>query len=676
MRQFWSSLAFRIGASVVAIEVLVLVGLGVYAVSRLGEEMERRTRERIVLPGEMMQRGVLSYDSVADRILMTNLIGQELEDGLVVGANGNIFHAMNSEYLGQDLRDISGFDPSWIDNHRTVPSVMELRERDQSSLVAVTPLFVRGADVPTLFTLLKVNTTALSRERDNVTFTVVALSLFSIVLTSAIIVLMIQVTTLKRFQGLAAFVRRIGAGEKNVPALNVGRDELGRLEEGVNRMVADLDQRARQRDRAEEELRASEARFRDFAASASDWYWELDAQLRFVSISDRFFELAKPSRSPLGQTVDKLGVVPLSAGGWTELIETLTRHEPMTEFDVFWLDDAAEGGQRFARLSGLPVIDAQGGFSGYRGTGRDTTLQHQTRTLLERRVAERTAELSRANAELQDAMEDLHRAQSELVRSEKLASLGALVAGIAHEINTPVGVAVTAASHLSDRTQTMRAAVARNEIKRSELMAYIDIAEEASRLLMTNMERAAALIQSFKQVSSDRTSDILRSFDLRAYLDDIVTSLSPALRQTQHRIDIDCPAELDIVSYPGLLSQVVSNLVMNSLVHGYDEGAAGHLSIHVRQTPGDAVEIVYADDGKGIEAAHQSKVFDPFFTTRRGAGFTGLGLNIVHNIVTGSLKGQIALHSAPGRGARFTVTLPRRLTDQAARTETPIPAPV
>lgn len=676
MRQILSSLAFRIGASVVLVEVIILLGIGFYAAHRLTEEIERRTEERIVLPGEMMGRGVLSYDSVSDAALMKNLIGQDLEEGMVVGVNGNIFHSTNPEYLGRDIWDVPGMDRSWIDNHRVKPAVIEVERSGRVSLIAVTPLFVRGADIPTLFTLLKVDTTALDQSKRQLIMVVAGISLLCIVLTSAIIFAMFQVTTLKRLQGLAVFVRRIGAGEKNVAALAVGTDELGRLESGVNRMAADLEQRASQRDRAEADLRESESRFRDFATSASDWYWELDEDLRFVSLSDRFFELRQPERSPLGQAVDRMGVEPVEEGGWTPLFERMREREPVTDFDVWWEDAAApeSGGRRFARLSGVPVFEAGGTFKGYRGTGRDTTLQHQARQMLERRVAERTAELTQTNGELQQTLENLHRAQAELVRSEKLASLGALVAGVAHEINTPVGVALTAASHLGDRTRDLRDLLSGGTIKRADLGLYIDTAEEATRLLVNNMQRADRLIQSFKQVAADRTSDPLRSFDLKGYLEDIVNSLSPVLRGKPHQLRLDCPEGVEMVSYPGLLSQVVGNFVMNSLAHAYDEGQTGQLTLSVDANGDGPVRLVYGDDGRGIATAIQPRVFDPFFTTQRGAGFTGLGLNIVHNIVTGTLRGQIALDSAPGEGTRFILTLPRRLAESEAGMDAHVPA--
>ncbi|WP_051340869.1 ATP-binding protein [Azospirillum halopraeferens] len=673
LRRLLRSLAFRIGATVVAVEVVVLAFIGGYAVQRLSDEVDRRLRDRITVPGELMASGVLAYDAVADRAILTDLIGQELEEGMVVGANWNVFHALDPGQLGRDIRQLHALDPEWFSPAARGPTLAEVTEDGHTSLVAVTPLYVRGADVPTLFAYIRVNTTGVTEQKAAVAAHVALASLLCVVLTSAMLFLAFKVTVLRRIGRLVGFVRRIGAGEKDVPALDVGVDELGHLESGVNAMAGDLDQRARQRDRMEAELRRSESRFRDFAAAASDWYWELDEALRYVAVSDRFVELVRPVVSPLGRRADELGVDAAEEGGWAPFMERLRQRRPVHEFDVTWRD--AEGAERFARLAGLPVFDAGGGFAGYRGTGRDITLHRRARAILEQQVEERTRALKRANRDLQETLESLNRAQAELVRSEKLASLGALVAGVAHEINTPVGVAVTAASHLADRTHATAEMLRDGKLKRADLVGYFDMADEAARLLLHNMERASALIQSFKLVATDRTAEVLRPFALKRYLEDIVVSLSPTLRKTPHRIEVDCPDGVEMVGYPGLLSQVVTNLVMNSIVHAYDEGVSGLLRITVRVPEPEVVEVVYGDDGRGIAPDHLSKIFDPFFTTRRGAGSSGLGLNIVHNIVTGSLHGKVTVASGPGRGVTFTLRLPRVLEEQAAAAGAAEPEP-
>jgi signal transduction histidine kinase len=228
---------------------------------------------------------------------------------------------------------------------------------------------------------------------------------------------------------------------------------------------------------------------------------------------------------------------------------------------------------------------------------------------------------------------------------------------MAHEINTPVGIAVTAASHLVDQTDKLRAAWRAGSMKRSTLDHFIASVEDASGLILTNLERSNELVQSFKQVAVDQSSEARRSFAVQEYLEDILRSLRPSLKRAPHQIDIECEAGLSITSYPGALAQVVTNLVMNSVVHGYDDGVSGR--IHLSATAQDGgIRLRYSDDGRGIPGDVRHHIFDPFFTTRRSEGGSGLGLHIVYNLVTQRLGGTITVESAPGAGTQFTVDIP------------------
>jgi signal transduction histidine kinase len=267
-----------------------------------------------------------------------------------------------------------------------------------------------------------------------------------------------------------------------------------------------------------------------------------------------------------------------------------------------------------------------------------------------------------AEAELSQLAEALEarvaQRTAELVEAEKMASLAQMVGGIAHEINTPVGIAFTAASHFEKKTREFDRLYAAGGMRKSDLQAYVETAREASAFISTNLNRAADLIQSFKKVAVDQASDERRVFDLAEYLREIVLSLRPALKKAGHQVTVDCPPNLLMDSYPGALSQVLTNFVMNSLTHAYDEGQAGHLSIHAEFADGK-IALVYGDDGCGIPAANIPHIFEPFFTTRRNVGGSGLGLHIAYNIVTTTLMGRIHCDAGPGQGARFIVTLPQ-----------------
>ncbi|WP_247896285.1 ATP-binding protein [Azospirillum argentinense] len=271
--------------------------------------------------------------------------------------------------------------------------------------------------------------------------------------------------------------------------------------------------------------------------------------------------------------------------------------------------------------------------------------------------AEERAQAAREEAER--ALRDLKEAQAHLIQSEKMAALGSLVAGVAHEINTPIGIALTGASLVAERTRVIRRDFEAGTLRRPDFADFLDMAGEAAQLMLLNIDRAAQLIQSFKQIAVDQASEERRVFDLRDYIDEVLRSLGVRIKRAAHGVEVDCPADLLIDGYPGALSQVLTNLVMNSIIHGYAPGQHGTLRVAARAVGGDEVELVYADDGRGIPSELHGKVFEPFFTTSRGTGGSGLGLNIVYNIATRRLRGRIALDSAPGRGAAFTLRFPR-----------------
>nr|WP_255635653.1 HAMP domain-containing sensor histidine kinase [Azospirillum sp. 412522] len=260
------------------------------------------------------------------------------------------------------------------------------------------------------------------------------------------------------------------------------------------------------------------------------------------------------------------------------------------------------------------------------------------------------------------ALEDLRRTQADLIQAEKMASLGALVAGVAHEINTPLGNSLMGATHLQDRLAVLASQASGGNLRRSDFAEFQETADEIARLLVLNLGQACDLVQSFKQVAADQTSGEERLFLLKPYLEDLATSLSPSWRRAGHTLRVECPETIEIDGYPGVLAQILTNLVMNSITHAYREGQQGNLLIAVTvQTP-DMVTLFYTDDGRGIAPADLGRVFDPFFTTRRGAGSTGLGLHIVYNLVVNRLGGKVAVESFPGHGVRFTIRFPRRFT--------------
>ncbi len=285
------------------------------------------------------------------------------------------------------------------------------------------------------------------------------------------------------------------------------------------------------------------------------------------------------------------------------------------------------------------------------------------RAQLEHKVQKRTAELSIAKDEAEQSLMLLQETKENLVQAEKMAALGGLVAGISHEINTPIGITVTSASFLNAETNKVIALYQEGELSGDELETYFETAKQSTELMSINCQRAADLIQSFKQISVDQTSEQLREFNLKNYLDEILLSLRPALKKTHIDVELDCLPSLFVFGYPGAISQIVTNFVMNSLFHAYEANQIGSIKLSVKLFSADKIELRYSDDGKGIPSCIQSKIFDPFFTTQRGNGGSGLGLHVVYNLVHQVLKGSLQINSIEGKGTTFILNFPKRMQD-------------
>lgn len=278
---------------------------------------------------------------------------------------------------------------------------------------------------------------------------------------------------------------------------------------------------------------------------------------------------------------------------------------------------------------------------------------------LERIVAQRTSELSRANDELTQTLEALRGTQHQMVRAEKLAALGRLVAGVAHELNTPIGNSLLSASTLHDAAQAFAQSAAAPGLRRSVLDGFVTNALEASRILVNNLERAAELISSFKQVAADQTSSQRRRFALDQVVDEVLLAHRPTFKAAEITIEVRIPHGIELDSYPGPLGQVIGNLVSNAVMHGYEGRERGEVTVSAESLPGGDVEIRVADRGRGIAQADLARIFDPFFTSRLGRGGTGLGLGICENIVGEALGGTIRAESRVGEGSVFVVRIPR-----------------
>ncbi len=289
--------------------------------------------------------------------------------------------------------------------------------------------------------------------------------------------------------------------------------------------------------------------------------------------------------------------------------------------------------------------------------------QEEMAWLVEQRTEalnERTRALKESKDKAEQTLIQLESTVKELVRTEKMAALGQLVAGVAHEVNTPLGIALTANSVVTEESQLLQKILASGNIRRQELDNYLSKLVQAGQLLDNNLQRAAQLVANFKQVSVDLTADNQRRFNLARYLDELLDSLSLMWRNRKIRLQMDCPDNIEMDSFPGTIGQIVTNFTQNAVVHGFKDRESGEITIQCRMQD-ELVEMVFADNGAGIDSEFIERIFDPFFTTNRHQGGTGLGLHIVFNLITQKLGGSVKVSSTPGEGTRFTLLLPLKV---------------
>lgn len=339
--------------------------------------------------------------------------------------------------------------------------------------------------------------------------------------------------------------------------------------------------------------------------------------------------------------------------GETEYLDVSYRART-NDGDYVWLRTRGRVVERDANGRALRMLGTTGDITEFKN--HELALEALNREL-ESRVEQRTEALDRRGQELQESLHELEQAQDQLVHAEKMAALGGLVAGVAHEINTPLGIGVTAASYLEQETKRLGVELEEKRLTAESLHRFRQSALESCQLILRNLMRADKLVKSFKQVAVDQSSEQRRRIDLAAYLQEIMSSLHPSLKRTQHEVEIQVPEGISLETYPGALYQIVVNFVMNSLLHAFPNRNDGHITISAQRN-GDQVVLRYRDDGVGMTDEVRRKIFEPFFTTRRGEGGSGLGMHIVWNLATQVLKGTLLVESAPGAGTAFELRFP------------------
>ena len=277
---------------------------------------------------------------------------------------------------------------------------------------------------------------------------------------------------------------------------------------------------------------------------------------------------------------------------------------------------------------------------------------------LEEMVSQRTNALKDANQELIQTLEKLHEFQRQIVQNEKMASLGDMVAGVAHEVNTPIGLGVTASTMMLDRLAVIERDFHNKTLKASAMKRFMDESHENLNIIYRNLNRAAELISSFKQVAVDQSSESSRTFCFAQLVNEILLSLQPRLKKLQHNINVDCDPTLCVETKAGPINQIIINLIMNSVIHGFENIEKGQIDICAELITTNKLKLVYRDNGIGIPTDIRKRIFDPFVTTKRGQGGSGLGMHLVYNLVTQALNGSISITSEVGSGVEFVIVFP------------------
>ena len=382
---------------------------------------------------------------------------------------------------------------------------------------------------------------------------------------------------------------------------------------------------------AEEALQESEEKYRTILESIEDGYFEIDMEANFTFYNDALTRiLGYPEEEILEENLLKF-IDKNASENLHQNLNDMFDTEKSTK-DIEWIVLTKNGTEKYVEASLSVMWNIEGEKIGFRGLLRDVT---------KRKLAET----------------ELKMAQDHLMQSEKMAVLGELVAGVAHEINTPIGIGVTGMSALEERSNDIKKIYAKNDLTQDDFENYINTVSEASTTVLSNLQRAAEMVRTFKQVAADQSSERRRTFKLKEYINDIIFSMRPRLKKTRHMITVKCPDDLELETYPGALSRIVTNLVMNSLIHGFDKKEKGKIVFDIKREK-EGLLFKYSDNGKGMEQEVVGKIFDPFFTTRRGQGGTGLGLHIVYNLVTQTLNGTIECNSKPGKGTVFFIRIP------------------
>lgn len=431
--------------------------------------------------------------------------------------------------------------------------------------------------------------------------------------------------------------------------------------------VWNVGSRLRERERAQAVIRESEQRLKLTLWGTGDELWDMDIEHDSIHRSNPLLIL-KGSTGDFTSNARSLNqyIHPEDIGIFENSMREHMKGNTET-FDATFRTEATTGGWRWVRMRGRVTERSSSGRAlRMAGTTGDITelKQHEIDLAemngeLEQRVGQRTDALTRLNKDLQETIDQLKLTQQQLVESEKMAALGGLVAGVAHEINTPLGIGVTAASFLEGEVKRLNQLLFDKELSKSDIETFGRNATESSQLILRNLYRADKLVKSFKQVAVDQSSEETRKINLHAYVEEVLVSLQPAIKKSTHEVNVYCKEVLLFETYPGAIYQILVNLLMNAILHAFPDQTKGKIDILISRDM-DMVLLEFCDNGCGMTEDIRRRVFEPFFTTKRGVGGSGLGLHIAWNLATQLLGGSLSCESKSGQGTSFYLRIPMK----------------
>jgi len=498
--------------------------------------------------------------------------------------------------------------------------------------------------------------------------TLIFASVLMVVLLSFIFIVMkyIDKSIINPILDLSNIAKEISKGDLKQKAKVYGNDELSFLaitfndmSRKINKTMDTLKEEIELKTAVQYNLETSEKRLLAIMNNTNAAIYLKDLESKYVIVNEEFLKIHKVKKEGI---INKPTSVLFEGEQLAYILDQelqikLTKENITTE-EQLYLNDSEE---RFFLSNRFPIFDKDGNMINIVGVSTDIThiknIQKQLENFnkdLEKKIADKTKDLTTANEELEDMVNKLHQTQEQLIFSEKIASLGLLVSGVAHEINTPLGVALTGITYFDDITTQINESYSSNNMSQEEFENYLEASSNISKQILLNLKRTSNLIQTFKQVSVNQIDEEKREIDVKAYTNTLISTIP---NQTKTIIQNNIPNNIKLNTYPGAYGQVITILILNSLSHAYDADEKGTIIISLEQET-NQLKFKFSDDGRGIEKNDLPHIFEPFFTTKRNLGGPGLGLNILYNIVRQQLKGKVSCTSKLNQGVSFEIVIP------------------